>query len=243
MNQPPPHGWHRQPPQGPYPPQQQGWQGHPPQPGWGPPPPPEKSKAPVIITLSVVALLVLGGGITAAVLYFGAHEDGGSSKRSDQLPAACSNVSEAALKKARTTNPNKRSSSETDLGRGKRTICSWNQTKGVDGEGLRNTDVYVTQDAEEEDNAYQQAVQMAMANTQGTPQQKPLEGLGDEATAVLMDGTSAFTDISIIVRKGDHVVEVDHTGWDVGVFSPKRADTAEFEAAARGIAEAMVSKL
>ncbi|MGZ3142241.1 hypothetical protein ACVDFE_09655 [Lentzea chajnantorensis] len=236
MNQPPPHGWHRQPPQ-------QQYRGHPQQPGWGPPQPPGKSKAPVIIALSIVALLVLGGGITAAVLYLGAHEDGGSPKRADQLPAACSNVSEAALKKARTTNPNGLGSSETDLGRGKRTICSWNQTEGVDGEGLRNTDVYVTQDAKEEDRAYQEAVQMAMANTQGTPRQKPIDGLGDEATAVLMDGTSAFTDISIIARKGDHVVEVDHTGWDVGLFSPKRGDTAEFEAAAKGIAEEMLAKL
>ncbi|KOV80395.1 hypothetical protein [Nocardia sp. NRRL S-836] len=243
MNQPPPHGWHRQPPQGRPPHHRQGWQGHPQQPGWGPPQPPKKSKAPVIIILSLVALLVLGGGITVAVLYFDAHEDGGSSKRADQLPSVCANVSEAALKKARTTNPNRLGSSETDLGRGKRTICSWNQTAGVDGEGLRNTDVYVTQGAKDEDQAYQEAVRMAMANNQGTPRQKPIEGLGDEATAVLMDGASAFTDITIIVRKGAHVVEVDHTGWDVGLFSPKRADVAEFEGAAKGVAEEMIAKL
>lgn len=127
MNQPPPHGWQQQPP----PPQgwqqQQppgGWQQ--PQPGYGYPPqqPPKKSKAPIIIVMIVVALLVLGGGGTALIIYLNANKDGGSPKRNDALPAACGNISETALAKARTTNPNKLGSSERDLSTGKHTTCS-----------------------------------------------------------------------------------------------------------------------
>lgn len=242
MNQPPPHGWQQQPP----PPQgwhqQQppgGWQQ--PQPGYGYPP--QKSKAPIIIVMIIVGLLVLGGGGTALIFYLNANKDGGGPKRNDPLPALCGNVSEAALAKARTTNPNGLGSSERDSPAGKNTRCSWNQTRGVDGSGLRETSVYVTSEVKDADGSYQETIQMAMANTQGVPQQKPLSGLGDEATAVLMESTSAFTDITIIVRKGDNVIEVDYIGWDVGVFSPKKPNVADFEAAAMGVAEEMVAKL
>lgn len=246
MNQPPPHGWQQQPP----PPQgwhqQQppgGWQQ--PQPGYGYPPqqPQKKSKAPIIIVMIVVALVVLGGGGTALIIYLNNNKDGGSPKRNDALPALCGNISEAALAKARTTNPNKLGSSERDLSTGKSASCSWHQTKGVDGTGLRNSSVYVTTGPEDASQEYQQRVQQAMANTQGTPQQKPLDGLGDEATAVLMDSTSAFMDLTIIVRKGDSVVEVSYIGWDAGIFSAKRPDVADFEAAAKTLAGEMVAKL
>lgn len=239
MNQPPPHGWHQQPP--PPPPQgwpqqqQQGWQ----QPGWGPPQPPKKSKAPLVVGI-IAGVLVLAGLITGLVLHLNVNKDGGSSKRADKLPALCGNVSEAALAKARTTNPNGLGSHETNVSNGTRTICSWNQTKGVDGKGHRSTDVYVSSDDMKTD--FDRLVAQHM-DTRGVPQQKPLDGLGDQATAVLVEDDSAYTDIWIIVRKGDTVIEVDYSGWDAGLFANTKPDVAEFEAAAKGIAEEMVAKI
>jgi hypothetical protein len=239
VNQPPPHGWHQQPP--PPPPQgwpqqqQQGWQ----QPGWGPPQPPKKSKAPLVVGI-IAGVLVLAGLITGLVLHLNVNKDGGSSKRADKLPALCGNVSEAALAKARTTNPNGLGSHETNVSNGTRTICSWNQTKGVDGKGHRSTDVYVSSDDMKTD--FDRLVAQHM-DTRGVPQQKPLDGLGDQATAVLVEDDSAYTDIWIIVRKGDTVIEVDYSGWDAGLFANTKPDVAEFEAAAKGIAEEMVAKI
>lgn len=237
MNQPPPHGWHQQPP----PPQ--GWpqQGYQPQPGWGPPRPPKKSKAPLIVGIIVGVLLLAGAG-TAVAVYLNVNADSGSSKRSDALPSLCGNISEAALAKARTTNPNGLGSSESKLATGKRTICSWNQTKGVDGSGRRSTDVYVTEGQEQAEVDFDRSVAQHMS-TRGVPQQKPLDGLGDQAAAVLVQGESAFTDIWIIVRKGDTIVEVNCSGWDAGLFTNKAPDVAEFEAAAKGLTEEMVRKL
>ena len=177
------------------------------------------------------------------MLYLGANKDGGTTKRAGTLPAACANISEDTLKKARTTNPNALGSRESDLGRGKRTICTWSQTKGEDGTGLRNTNVHVTEASKEPGEIYQDGVKAAMANNQGKPQQKPLEGLGDEATAVLVETSSAFTEVTIIARKGDSVVEVSYSGWDAGFLSPKRPDIPEFEAAATALAQDMVAKL
>ena len=37
-------------------------------------------------------------------------------------------------------------------------------------------------------------------------------------------------------------VEVEYTGWNSGLFGNERPDVAEFEAAARGIAEALLAK-
>ncbi|SEP91204.1 hypothetical protein SAMN05216188_101885 [Lentzea xinjiangensis] len=249
MNQPPPHGWHQQPPppgwpqpQPPHGGQQPppGW--GPPQPGWGPPRPPGKSKAPLVAGI-IAGVLVLGGAATALVLHLDANADSGSSKRSDRLPSLCGNISEAALAKARTTNPNGLASRETKLPSGTRTICSWNQTKGVDGSGLRSTDVHVSRGQEEAETEFDRLVAQNMANNQGTPQQKPLDGLGDRATAVLVETDSAFTEISVIVRKGDAIVEVDLSGWDAGFFGNTKPDVAELEAAARGVADEMVAKL
>lgn len=245
MNQPPPHGWQQQqpPPQG-WPQQQppSGWQQQPP-PGYGYPPqqPAKKSKAPLIIAL-VLGLLALGGGvITALITYLNVNADGGEPKRADQLPSLCGNISEATLAKARTTNPNALGSSEMKLGDdGKRTICSWHQTKGVDGSGYRSSDVYVTSGSEQDD---LDEIVAQLMKTRGVPQQKSLDGLGDQAAAVLVEGNSALTDIWIVVRKGDITVQVDYAGWDAGLFSNKKPDVAEFEAAAKGLAEEMVGKL
>lgn len=242
MTQPPPHGWHQQqpppPPQGWQQQQHQGWQ----QPGWGPPQPAKKSKAPLVVGI-LVGVLVLAGVITGLVLYLNVNKDSGTSKRADELPSVCGNVSEAALAKARTTNPNGRSSNETKLTDGTRTICTWNQTKGVDGKGHRTTDIYVSSEQGQSGEAFDRNVAQHMKNTQGTPQQKPLEGLGDQATAVLVESDSAFTEISIIVRKGDTIVEVEHFGWDAGIFTNTKPDVAELEAAAKGMAEEMVAKI
>lgn len=235
MNQPPPHGWYQQQP-GPPP------QGYRPQPGWGPPRPPRRSKAPLVAGI-LVGVLVLAGVITALVIHLNVNEDGGSSKRADKLPAMCGNVSEAALAKAHTTNPNGLMSRETKLSKGVRTTCSWNQTKGVDGKGHRTTDVSVTNEREEAESAFARSVSMNMANTQGTPLQKPIEGLGDEAVVVLVETKSAFTEMSVIVRKGEMIVEIDHSGWDAGLFANTKPDPAELEAAAKGVAEEMVGKL
>ncbi|MET9629043.1 hypothetical protein ABZX92_16430 [Lentzea sp. NPDC006480] len=227
-------------------PQQHGWQQpgfqQPPQQGWQPYPrqPPKKSKAPLIIAV-VVGLVVIGGLVAGLVTYLNVNSDGGEPKRADQLPALCGNISEAALAKARTTNPNGLGSHEMDMpsDKGKRTICSWHQTKGVDGSGYRGVDVYV-QTASEASMDEMVAQHMKAA---GVPQQKPLDGLGDQATAVLVEGNSALTDIWILVRKGDTTVQVDYTGWDAGIFSNKKPDVVEFEAAAKGLAEEMVAKI
>ena len=184
---------------------------------------------------------MLGGLTTGLVVYLDVHKDGGEPKRADQLPALCGNISETALAKARTTNPNKLGSSELEMGDdGKRTICSWHQTKGVDGTGYRGVDVYVHTGSN--GMSMDELVAQHMS-TRGVPQQKPLDGLGDQAVAVLVEGDSALTDIWILVRKGDSTVQVDYTGWDAGLFTNKKPDVAEFEAAAKTLAAEMVAKL
>ncbi|WP_439661814.1 hypothetical protein ACSHWB_10070 [Lentzea sp. HUAS TT2] len=238
MNQPPPHGRHRQP----GPPQGLPQQGYRTQPGWSPPQSPGKSKAPLVVGI-LVGVLVLAGVVTGLVIYLNVHKDGGSDKRADKLPALCGNVSEAALAKAHTTNPNGLMSRETTLSKGVRTTCSWNQTKGVDGEGHRTTDVSVTDEGEEAESAFSRSISMYMGTTQGRPLQKPLKGLGDEAVVVLVETKSAFTEMAVIVRKGELIVKVDHSGWDAGLFANTKPDLAELEAAAKGVAEEMVAKI
>ncbi|MFD4642720.1 hypothetical protein ACFWN2_35795 [Lentzea sp. NPDC058436] len=238
MNQPPPHGWHQQP----GPPQNWPQQGYQQQPGWGPPQPPGKSKVPLVIGI-LFGVLVLGGVITCLVIYLNVNKDGGSEKRADKLPALCGNVSEAALAKAHTTNPNALMSRETQLTKGIRTTCSWNQTKGVDGSGHRTTDVSVTNEREEAESAFSRSISTYMGTTQGRPLQKPIKGLGDEAVVILIETKSAFTEMAILVRKGELIVKVDHSGWDAGLFSNTKPDLEELEAAAKGVAEEMVAKL
>ncbi|MET9228818.1 hypothetical protein [Lentzea sp. NPDC003310] len=186
---------------------------------------------------------MLAGAATALVLYLDAHADSGTEKRADKLPEVCGHVSEAALAQARTTNPNGRASRETKVPKGTNTICSWNQTKGVDGSGQRSTDVTVHAEREAVETAFNRAVSMNMANKQGTPLQKPIEGLGDEAVVILVETNSAFTELAVIVRAGDYLVEVDISGWDAGLFSNTKPDPAELEAAAKGIAQDMAGKL
>ncbi|MDT7786896.1 MAG: hypothetical protein QOF58_5315, partial [Pseudonocardiales bacterium] len=184
-------------PQQPQHPQQQGWQQPPPPQGWQPYPqqPPKKSKAPLIVGI-IAGVLVLGGAITALTIYLNVNADGGEPKRADKLPSLCGNISESALAKARTTNPNGLGSHESEMSGNKSTICSWHQTKGVDGKGYRSADVYVSEGDAEVD--FDRLIAQHM-DTRGVPQQKPLDGLGDQATAVLVEDKSALTDIWIVV--------------------------------------------
>ena len=208
------------------------WQPHPPQ-------PPRKSKAPLVAGI-VAGVVLLGIAATAGFLYLGANADGGSPKRGGTMPGVCADVARAALAKARTTNGNPAMSKERKIADGTQTSCAWDQTKGEDGSGLRNTDAYVVVgDAGAE---YERRVSQSKQNNQGTINERQLDGLGDEATAVLVDGKSAFLQLDVIVRKGDTVVEVEYTGWNSGLFGNERPDVAEFEAAARGIAEALLAK-
>ncbi|MFS8101474.1 hypothetical protein LFM09_30555 [Lentzea alba] len=225
MNQPPPHGWHQQQPP----------------PGWGyPPPPPKKSKAPLVVGI-IAGVLVLGIAATFGILYFGANADSGSPKRGGTMPKVCADIPQAALAKARTTNHNPAMSRESKRQDTTQTSCAWDQTKGVDGSGLRNLDAYVVVGGAAEE--YEQRVSQSKQNNQGTINERPLDGLGDDATAVLVDGKSAFLQLDIIVRKGDTVVEVEYTGWDSGMFGNKRPDVTEFEDAARGVAEALLAEV
>ncbi|MFD5824334.1 hypothetical protein [Lentzea sp. NPDC060358] len=231
MNQPP-QNWQQQPYGGPPPP---GWQPHPPQ-------PPGRSKAPLAIGI-IAGILLLGGGAAVGVLYLFTHADSGTAKRSDVLPGICGNISEAALAQARTTNPNGSASRESKLSSGTRVLCSWNQTKGEDGSGQRSTSVSVALDQKDAEAGYDRSVVRKGENAQGRSMQKRLSGLGDEAVAVLVETESAYTRMSVVVRKGDAVVEVDLTGWDAGLFGATKPDSAELEEAAKGMAAEMVAKL
>lgn len=214
-------------------PQHPGWHPYPPQ------PPPRKSKAPLVVGI-IAGVVLLGLAATFAFLYLGANADGGRPKRGGTMPGVCANVPQAALAKARTTNGNPAMSKERKIAKRTQTSCAWDQTEGVDGSGLRNLDAYVVVGEAAEE--YEQRTSQSKQNNQGTINERQLDGLGDEATAVLVDGTSAFLQLDVIVRKGDTVVEVEYTGWDSGMFGNKRPDVAEFEAAARGVAEALLAE-
>ncbi|TWP44895.1 hypothetical protein FKR81_40555 [Lentzea tibetensis] len=201
--------------------------------------PPKKNKAPLVIGI-IAGVLVLGGAATAAVIYTSAHKDRGQPYTNAKMPGVCGNVSEAALAKARATNPSG-SSNENKIGDETTTNCGWGQTKGKDGEGLRTLNVYVYE-SKDGQRTFDEQVTMAKANNQGQIQVKDLD-IGDQSTAVLMTTTSAFTGIEVVVRKGDKVVNVDYIGWDVGLFSPTRPDVPEFEEAAKAIAAEMIAEL
>lgn len=217
----------------------QGWQQGP-----YPPQPPKKSNRTALIIMLVIGLVVvLGLGISLFLAYRGANKDGGAPKRNDTLPALCANISEATLAKARTTNPNKALSSEYTPDEDKTTSCAWNQTKGVDGPASRSTFISVTSDAKDAQKTYDKEVEQAKSDTQGTNEQRQLDGIGDQSTAVLMTTHSSFASIAVIARKDDKVVKVEYSGWDAGFLNSKRPDTAAMEAMARTLAEEMISKL
>lgn len=211
------------------------WQPYPPY----PPQPPRKSKAPLIVGI-IAGVVLLGIAATVGFLYLDANADGGSPQRGGTMPGVCADVPQAALAKARTTNGNPAMSKERKVAKRTQTSCAWDQTKGQDGSGLRNLDAYVVVGEAAEE--YEQRTSQSKQNNQGTINERQLDGLGDEATAVLVDGKSAFLQLDVIVRKGDTVVEVEYTGWDSGMFGNKRPDVAEFEAAARGVAEALLAE-
>ncbi|GLZ30396.1 hypothetical protein Lesp02_25850 [Lentzea sp. NBRC 105346] len=229
-----PPGWH------PHQQQQQQW--GPPPPGYGyPPMPPKKSKAPVVIVV-IAVLLLLGGGGTAAFFYFNAHKDGGRAHTGDKLPERCTTVSEATLAAVRTTNPNAKMSNEMNSNGRKFTSCSWTQTKGRDGEGLRSLSLRIEQ-GDETRQTYEMWERQAKSNGQGTIQTKELSGAGDQGAVILVLTDSAFTEVDMVVRKGDTVVGLDYIGWDVGIFSPTKPDLAEFEQNARKALDEVVAKI
>ncbi|MCP2250905.1 hypothetical protein [Lentzea aerocolonigenes] len=209
------------------------WQPYPPQ-------PPKKNKAPLVIGI-IAGVLVLGVAATAGFLYLDSNADGGSPRRGGTMPETCANVSEAVLTNARTTNSNPALSRELKYQDHTSTTCSWDQTKGRDGSGLRTLDVHVFE-GDDAGTEYEQRLSRSKQNNQGTISERKLDGLGDEATAVLVDTRSAYLHLDIIARKGDKVFELGYAGWDAGLFANKRPDVAEFEAAARGVAEALLAQ-
>lgn len=206
---------------------------------------PKKSKAPLVVVLTA-GLLLLGGAGTAALFYFDAHEDRGTRYTGDKLPELCGKVPETRLAEARTTNPNGKMSSEREVSN-KTTVtnCDWRQTLGRDGDGLRSLTIVVEKasDSDKASSNYDRISSQVKANTQGELQVKELSGLGEEATVVLMVTKSAFTQINIVVRQGDHVVNVDYTGWDVGLFSRERPDIPAFEEMAKAVTADLIAKL
>jgi hypothetical protein len=260
MTTPPP-GWGQQPPpqQPPpgygYPPQQQ------PPPGYGPPgygyppqgPPKKNSKAPLVIVL-VIGLLALGGVSTAVYFYLNAHRDRGTAATGDKLPGKCGGVSGQTLARLRTTNPNGQLSNETDSDVYSFTACSWQQTKGVDGEGSRSLSARIEElkgghgkSAEEQTkdqyDVFESEVKAGEQISRGPLTIESLNGLGDQALIAVQLSDSAFTEATVVVRKGEHALIVEYSGWDIGTFSPTKPDPAEFKAAVRAAAEELLSKL
>ena len=66
----------------------------------------------------------------------------------------------------------------------------------------------------------------------------------DDATLLApAEELSALLNALTALRKGDATVKVDYAGWDAGFITHAKPDVAEFEAAAKGLAEEMVAKL
>ncbi|SEP91176.1 hypothetical protein SAMN05216188_101884 [Lentzea xinjiangensis] len=194
-------------------------------------------RGPLVVALVITGLLAIDAGVIAYVRDPGVVESHGTPKRDDALPSLCRNISEAALARARTTNPNGQASSEQESGTGKYTVCSWNQTEGVDGTGLRKTRVAVSSDLRHARIAYEQAVQQAR---RGTTTQRTIDDLGDQASLVRREENGT---VSIIVWKGDSVTEVVHSGRDADRSGSVEPDPEELEAAALPLAREMVAGL
>lgn len=260
MSTPPP-GWAQQQQQPPpgygYPPPGYGHQQHPPPPppGYGYPPqrPAKKSKAPLVIAL-VVGLLALGGVGAGAYFYLNAHRDQGTAATGAKLPGQCGGVTGQTLERLRTTNPNGRSSNQIISDSHTFTACSWQQTKGRDGEGHRSLSARVDEfredggksaqeQAEQQYGLFESEVQSGAQFSKGPLTVESLGGVGDRALVAVQLDDSAFTDVTVVVLKGGVAVTVNYTGWDIGVFSPVQPDLGEFKALARGAAEELVGKL
>lgn len=195
-------------------------------------------RTPLVVALVIIGLLAVAAGVVAYVRGPGVVESHGTPKRDDVLPSLCGNISEAALAGARTTNPNGSASSESGIpGGGTYTVCDWNQTKDVDGTGMRKTRVSVSRDLGHARIDYDQAVRQAERHPST---QKTIDDLGDQATLVRRENSRRVT---IIVRKYDSVTQVVHSGWDADLSGTIDPDPGQFEAAAMPLAREMTAKL
>jgi hypothetical protein len=259
MSTPPP-GWTPQQQQG-FPPQQPpGWSqqqqqpppGYPlqqPPPGWNHPrQPPKKSKAPLVVALVVGLIVVLGGGGAAAYFYTTAHRDQGRAATGDTLPDQCA-VSEQTLQRARTTNPNALMSKQTE----NFTSCDWLQTKGRDGEGNRALNARIdeyrvdkgsrdTPQGLAEAGFNAEHTNFVNARQGGDVLIEPLPNFGDQAEIAVELTDSAYTMVHVLVRQGGRTLNLDYSGWDIGVFSPKRPDVEEMKAIAHTAAGELLAK-
>ena len=207
-----------------------------------------------MIVAWVLAVLLLGGlGVTGA-LYLSAHRDGGTAPTGATLPARCDLVSQQTRQRLRTTNPNDALSTENHTSSELSTSCAWKQTKGVDGDGERGLLVVIDSftaapdhDQSPEDQAAQDFAsyrKSAQASTPGDQVQfAPVAGLGDEAYQSVTLTNSSFTKVSVAVRKGAQVVEVNYDGWDVGMFSTTQPPVDELTAAARSVLTEVLGRL
>jgi len=207
-----------------------------------------------MVIVLVVGLLALGGVSAGVYFYLNAHRDRGTAATGDKLPGKCGGVSGQTLARLRTTNPNSRLSNESNSDAYDFTACSWQQTKGVDGEGTRSLSARIQElkgghgkSAEEQTTdqfgVFESEVKAGEQISRGPLTIESLNGLGDQALIAVQLSDSAFTKATVVVRKGKHALVVDYSGWDIGVFSPKQPDVAEFKAAVRSAAEELLGKL
>ncbi|MFI6097489.1 hypothetical protein ACIA8G_18150 [Lentzea sp. NPDC051213] len=246
QQQPPQQGW-QQPPGPGYPPPQGQGHGYPPQgPGYPPqgpghPPQRKKSKAPIVIAAVIGSILLLGGLGTGGFFFFNVRKDHGDPLRTVAQPELCKNVSPETLAKARTTNPAQIGTYEQKFDGSTLTACSWDKTKGRDGSGVRMLTVYTEQTDTSGEKAFELRLQQASTSTQATL--KKVDGVGDQASVVVIPRGSGTTELVYLVRRGEDVVSVEYFGWDPGLFSPSKPDTAELEATAKAVLDDVLGKL
>ncbi|PWK83976.1 hypothetical protein C8D88_10956 [Lentzea atacamensis] len=237
--QPPQQGWQQQPPpppQGGYPPQGH----HPPPPGY-PPPQQQKGKGPVIAVAIVAVVLLLGGLGTGGFFFFNIRRDQGEPLRTTSLPEACKNVSAETLGRVRTTNPRATGSFEQKNSDSTLTACSWDQTEGRDGSGMRTLTVKIQQTQDYGEKSFELGLQAVQSNTAAST--KNVDGVGDQAAVVVIPRSGGYQDLHWVVRKGDDVIGVEYRGWDPGLFSRSNPDVAEQEAAAKTVVDDVLGEL
>jgi hypothetical protein len=225
MTQPPPHGWHQQPPPG--------WQQPPP--GWHPHPP-RKGKGAIIAVVIVAVVLLLGGLGTGAYFFVNARKDHGYPLRNDAMPEQCGKVSSETLAKARTTNPDGRRSSRPQSNT---TNCHWDQTAGRDNPGYRVLRVQIWEGAGKFEDMVGMVTSGSRARSVGD-----IGGLGDEAKGFVTERPGeAPAEYSLAAREGDFCVLVEYTGADPGLFSLTRPDVDELARISRTVMNDVLGEL
>lgn len=243
-----PQGWPQQPQQGrpqqPQMPPGPGYphQGHPQQQGYPPPGHPQqpRKKGPIVAVVIIAVIVLLGGLGTGGFFFFNVRKDQGEPLRADPQPEFCKNVSADTLAKVRTTNPRQSGSFEQKAS-STLTSCSWDQTEGRDGSGMRILTVLTEQTEDYGEKAFELRVQSAGTSTAAA--KKEISGVGDQAVVVVNSRSGGYQELTWVVRKGDDVVGVEYTGWDPGLFSRSHPDVAEQEAAAKAVIDEVLGKL